>query len=89
MAELPDSRLQLGFPHFAHVGMDYFGLLMVRQRHSEVKCYGCLFTCMTTRTVNLQEARDLSTDALINAIRRFVAHRGRVQHIYSDKSGWS
>ena len=69
MAVVPDSRLQLGFPPFAHVGADYFGHLMVRQRLNR---YGCLFTCMTTRAVHLEVARDLSTDALINAIRRFL-----------------
>jgi len=53
MAELPDSRLQLGFQPFAHLGVDNFGPVMVRQRHSAVKHYGCLFTCMTTRAVHL------------------------------------
>jgi len=72
MAELPDSRLQLGFPPFAHVGVDYFRPLIVRQVRSELKRYGCLFTCMTTRAVHLEVARDLSTDALIKAIHRFV-----------------
>jgi len=84
MAELPDSRLQLGFPPFAHVRVDYFGPLMVHQRRSELKRYGCLFTCMTMKAVHLEVTRDLSTDTLINAIRCFVAHRGPVQHTYSD-----
>ena len=84
MAELPDSRLQLGFPPFAHVRVDYFGPLMVHQRRSELKPYGCLFTCTTMKAVHLEVTRDLSTDTLINAIRCFVAHRGPVQHTYSD-----
>jgi len=64
MTELPDSRLQLGFPPFAHVGVGYFGPLMVRQSRSELKRNGCLFTCMTTRAVRLEVARDLSIAAL-------------------------
>ena len=63
---------------------DYFGPLLVRQRRSDTKRYGCLFTCMTTRTVCLELAVDLSTYALLNAIRRFVSRYGETTRFYSD-----
>jgi len=70
MAELPPARLQIDTPAFSHVGIDYFSPLMIRQRQATVKRYGCIYTCMTTRAVCLDIAADLSTDALINTIRR-------------------
>ena len=39
---------------------------------------------MTTRAVCLELAVDLSTDALLNAIRRFVSRYGETTHFYSD-----
>jgi len=84
MAELPPARMQLEFPPFSHVGADYFGLLLVRQRRSDIKCYSCLFTCMTRRAVCLELTVDLSTDALLNAIRRFISRYGETTHFYSD-----
>jgi len=70
MEELPPARLQIDTPAFSHVGIDNFGPLMIRQRRATVKRYGCIYTCMTTRAVCLDIAADLSTDALINTIRR-------------------
>ena len=84
MAELPPARMQLELPPFFHVGVDYFGQLLVRQWRSDIKRYGCLFTCMTTRAVCLELAVDLSTDALLNAIRRCVSCYGETTHFYSD-----
>ena len=39
---------------------------------------------MTTRAVHLEVAFDLSADAFLNVLRRFLARRGPVRHIYSD-----
>jgi len=47
------------------------------------KRYGIIFTCLT-RAVHLEAGYALHTDSCINAIRRFVARRGRVNVIYSD-----
>jgi len=78
--------MQLELPPFSHVGFDYFGPLLVRQRRSDIKRYGCLFTCMTTRAMCLELAVDLFTDALLlNVIRRFVSRYGETTHFYSDK----
>jgi len=84
MAELPPARMQLELPPFSRVGVDYFGPQLVRQRRSDIKRYGCIFTCMTTRAVCLELAVDLSTDALLNANRRFVSRYGETTHFYSD-----
>ena len=51
---------------------------------SEVKRYGCLFTCLSTKAVHLEVANDLSTDWFINCLRRFIGRRGQPLHTYSD-----
>lgn len=84
MSELPPPRLQMDTHPFAYTGVDYFGPLLVRQRRSDVKRYGCLFTCLTTRAVHIEVAIDLTTDAFINVLRRFLSRRGPVFHLYSD-----
>ena len=42
MADLPKARLQIHEPPFSHVGVDYFGPLLVKMKRSVVKRYGCL-----------------------------------------------
>ena len=69
------------------VGLDYFGPLFVKRSdcaRSEVKRYGCLFTCTTTRAVHIEIAHSLSTDHFINALHRFIARRGHPIEIRSD-----
>ena len=84
MADLPPSRLQIDTHPFAYCGVDYFGPLLVKQRRSQVKRYGCLFTCLTSRAIHIEVAMDLTTDAFINALRRFLSRRGPVLHFFSD-----
>ena len=84
MANLPAARVTPDKPPFTYVGVDYFGPLHVKQGRSQVKRYGCIFTCMTIRAVHLEIANSLDTDSFINALRRFVARRGRPQLIMSD-----
>ena len=86
MAELPPARLKMNSHPIAYTDVDYFGPLMIRQKRSNVKRYGCLFTCLTTRAVHLEVSVDLSSDAFVNALRRFLSRRGPVVHIYSDNA---
>ena len=83
MADLPPSRLQIDTHPFAYCGIDYFGPLLVKQLRSQVKRYGCLFTCLTSRAIHIEVAMDLTTDAFINALRRFLSKKGPVLH-FSD-----
>ncbi|CAH8446602.1 unnamed protein product [Schistosoma mattheei] len=84
MAPLPKCRVQQGWFCFSSVGIDYFGPLIVRRGRSEEKRYGCLFTCLQTRAVHLEVAFNLSTDAFIMALIRFIGRRGTPKEIYSD-----
>ncbi|XP_078372656.1 uncharacterized protein LOC144656297 [Oculina patagonica] len=84
MADLPKERLMSGDPPFTYVGVDYFGPLYVRQGRSNVKRYGCLFTCLVTRAVHIEVVHSLDTDSFVNAVRRFTNLRGSPSTIYSD-----
>jgi len=87
MADLPSSRVQ---PHrpFLHVGMDYGGPFVIKEsqrrnaRTSQV--YLALFICMSVKAVHLEIVSDLTTDAFLAALYRFVARRGTPAHLYSD-----
>ena len=83
MGNLPECRLEPGIV-FRNTGVDFFGPMPIKERRSEVKVYGCLFVCMSTKACHLQLVDDLSTDHFIMALKRFIARRGRPQNIYSD-----
>ncbi|XP_056307490.1 uncharacterized protein LOC130219206 [Danio aesculapii] len=84
MADLPDSRVTPSEPPFSRVGIDYFGPFLIKRARSEIKRYGCLFTCLTTRAIHLEIAHSLDTDSFINALQRFIARRGPPTEIRSD-----
>ena len=84
MADLPEDRLTPDKPPFTYVGVDYFGPLYVRQGRSQVKRYGCVFTCLTIRAVHIEIAHSLDTSSFLNALRRFISRRGTPEMIRSD-----
>ena len=86
MADLPDGRVQPDLPPFTHIGIDYFGPLFVKQGRSQVKHYGCLFTCLMTRAVHIEIAHVLDTNSFLTALRRFITSRSIPKHIYSDNA---
>ncbi len=84
MADLPYDRLEPA-PPFTFVGVDYFGPWYVKEGRKELKHYGVLFTCLTSRAVHIETAKSLETDSFINALRRFLARRGPVRQLRSDQ----
>ena len=87
MSSLQPERIQVDTPPFVNVGVDCFGPITVRNYHSELKCYGCVFTCMTTRAIHVEKLNSLDTDTFINGFRRFIARRGNVSTVFSDNGG--
>ncbi|XP_077966565.1 uncharacterized protein LOC144420790 [Styela clava] len=55
--------------------IDFFGQYLIKRGRSEIKRYGCIF---------IELAEDLSTDAFINALRRFMARRSKPFELHSD-----
>ena len=84
MADLPEERLKSDKPAFSYIAIDVFGPLTVKNYRSEIKRYGCLFTCMTTRAVHVEKLNSLDADSFINAFRRFIARRGIPEGVFSD-----
>ncbi|XP_055633682.1 uncharacterized protein LOC129774019 [Toxorhynchites rutilus septentrionalis] len=85
MGDLPAARVTISRP-FSKTGIDYFGPVYIRPgpRRTAVKAYVSLFVCMCTKAVHLELVSDLSTDRFIQALRRFMARRGKCTDIYSD-----
>ncbi|XP_069973539.1 uncharacterized protein [Penaeus vannamei] len=84
MADLPGDRIIPGQPPFTHTGTDCFGPFLVRKGRSNLKRYGIVFTCLTSRAVHIEVMDSMETDSFINALRRFTARRGPVKSIRSD-----
>ena len=45
MGNLPECRLEVGMV-FRNIGVDFLGPMLVKEKRSEVKIYGCLFVCL-------------------------------------------
>lgn len=89
MANLPSYRVSQVKP-FSRVCVDYAGPFAVtptkrRGIKSLNKAYICVFVCCATKALHLELASDLTTDAFLACLRRFIARRGRVSDIYSDQ----
>ena len=84
MADLPVARVDPCHPPFYSIGLDCFGPYMVKYGRGNIKRYGCIFTCMTTRAVHIEKLDTLDSDSFINALRRFTSRRGTPHSIYCD-----
>jgi len=84
MADLPYDRITPCKPPFTFVGVDLFGPFTVKRGRSELKPYGCLFTCLAVRDVHIEVVQSLETDSFLQALQRFICRRGPVEVIRSD-----
>ncbi|XP_069105757.1 uncharacterized protein [Argopecten irradians] len=89
MADLPSERL-VPAPPFTNVGIDAFGPWNVVTRKTRggsanSKRWAILFTCLGTRAVHIEVVEEMSTSSFINALRRFIAIRGNVKELRSDR----
>ncbi|XP_055527095.1 uncharacterized protein LOC129719724 [Wyeomyia smithii] len=65
MGDLPAGRLAAYTRPFTHMGIDYFGPIMVSIGRRNEKRWGVLATCLTTRAIHLQIAYTLTTDSCV------------------------
>jgi len=89
MADLPRNRVTPGEPPFTYTGVDAFGSFSVRRGRSEVKRYGCLFTCFRIRAIHIEVLHSLETDSFPQALQRFICRRGQVKGVTEASSGAS
>ena len=87
LGQLPLERISPGLV-FDRVGVDYAGPVRIKYGHVRkpvvVKAYICVFVSLSVKAVHLEVVSDLTTDAFIAALRRFVARRGKPTQIWSD-----
>ncbi len=84
MAELPEDQLQPA-PPFSYCAVDYFGPFYIKEKRSEVKRWGVLFTCMASRSVHLETANSLTASSFINALSRVQSRRGPIRQLRCDQ----
>ena len=84
MANLPAERITPAAP-FTYSGMDVFGPWYIKEGRKELKRWGLIFTCLSSRAVHLETLNSMETDAFINALRRFINRRGKVRELRCDQ----
>lgn len=77
---LPENRVR-DASVFEVTGLDYAGPVFLQDGS---KAWICLFTCAIYRAIHLELVSSLSTTGFLEALRRFIARRGRPSVIYSD-----
>lgn len=87
MGDLPDIRVN-SFSIFENVGTDYGGPFLLKDRKTRgaklTKAYICLFVCMCTKAVHIELVSELTSDAFLASLKRFISRRGKPNNIYSD-----
>lgn len=88
MAHLPGVRVNSAEKPFANTAIDYTGAINVKitngRGYKTQKGYIAIFVCMTVKAIHVEAVSDMTADAFIAALRRFIARRGTVKNIYSD-----
>ncbi|XP_062709654.1 uncharacterized protein LOC134288537 [Aedes albopictus] len=87
MGNLPEYRV-VPAPAFARTGIDYAGPIYIKRGRGQVrvKAYIALFICMSTKAIHLEIASDLTTEAFLATLQRFVGRRGTPEQLYSDNA---
>ncbi|XP_025203176.1 uncharacterized protein LOC112600215 [Melanaphis sacchari] len=89
MADLPSERLVPNRP-FKKCGVDYAGPITIktslRRNATTIKGYICVFVCFSTRAVHIELVADLTAEAFLNALKRFIGRRGVCSDIFSDNA---
>ncbi len=87
MGELPADRVTPS-PPFSNVGIDYAGPILYKLsrvcKPVHVKAYVAVFICFCVKAVHLELVEDLTTEAFLACLQRFVARRGLPKVIYTD-----
>ena len=63
MADIPVERCT-EVPPFTYCELDMFGPHLIKERRSQLKRYGALFTCFTCRTIHIEVTSALDTNSL-------------------------
>lgn len=88
MGDLPEFRLTPSKP-FMCTALDFAGPFKTKQNEGP-RCkktresYICIFVCCCTKAIHLEVVSSYTSDAFIACLRRLVACRGKLRHVYCD-----
>jgi len=88
MGNLPSLRVEPARP-FLHSGVDYCGPFWVHFKtrgKRPQKAYLAVFCCFCTKAVHLELVTDLTTNAFIGALKRFIGRRGHCKVLHCDNA---
>ena len=77
MSDLSVEQLTVA-PPFTYVGLDLFGLFIVKEGRRELKRYAAVFTCLSCRAAHLEVVNSMEMDCFIQSLRIFIGRRGNV-----------
>ncbi|GFT69416.1 integrase catalytic domain-containing protein [Trichonephila clavipes] len=89
MGNIPYERVNMA-PPFSITGLDLGGPYFVTYKHqrkgvlNKIYVYVCI--CFVTRAIHLEILSDLTSDAIIATLKRFMSRRGKCSKIFTDKA---
>jgi hypothetical protein len=89
MGQLPSARV---LPTFANerVSVDYAGPFTLKigsvRKPTYRKAYVAVLVCLVTKSCHIELVSDLSAEAFLATLRRFVSQRGKPTQIWSDNA---
>lgn len=88
MGDLPANRVIPNRPFYV-TGIDFCGPVKIHHKtrgKPPTKCYICVFVCFSTKAIHLELVGDLTTDAFLMALNRFIYRRGLCHTIVCDNA---
>jgi len=89
MGSLPKERVAPSRPFFV-TGVDFAGpittLVNKGRGRKTNKSYIALFVCFSTKAIHLELTSELTAEAFLATLRRFIGRRGCPQKIFSDNA---
>ena len=87
LGQLPVERNTPGSV-FDKVGVDYAGPVLIKygyvRKPTIVKAYICVFVSLSVKAVHLELVTDLTSEAFIACLKRFISRRGLPSLMWSD-----
>ena len=91
MGQLPSERVTPDTV-FDRVGVDYAGPILIKRGYTRMpvvlKTYICVFVSLTVKAVHLELVSDLTAEAFIACLRRFIACRSKRYGATMDRTSW-
>ncbi|GFS97493.1 integrase catalytic domain-containing protein [Trichonephila clavipes] len=85
MGNLPYERVNLA-PPFSITGLDLGGPYFVTYKHQRKGVLNKIYVCFVTRAIHLEIISNLTSDAIIATLKRFMSRRGKCSKIFTDNA---